>query len=82
MEEAGDARSDDVDEVGDGDLLVVEEVHSGEEALALLRHVKWFYSRALSRHSCTVVIRILKLEGSLSEKPQLVSAQMLASSSS
>ena len=35
MEEAaGDARPDDVDEVGDGDLLVVEEVHSGEEALA------------------------------------------------
>ena len=61
MEEAaGDARPDDVDEVGDGDLLVVEEVHSGEEALALLRHVKWFYSRALSRHSCTVVIRILR----------------------
>ena len=46
MEEAGDARPDDVYEVGDGDLLVVEEVHSGEEALALLRHVKWFYSRA------------------------------------
>ena len=60
MEEAGDARPDDVYEVGDGDLLVVEEVHSGEEALALLRHVKWFYSRALSRHSCTVVIRILR----------------------
>ena len=40
MEEAaGDARPDDVDEVGDGDLLVVEEVHSGEEALAELRHV-------------------------------------------
>ena len=33
-EEAGDARPDDVYEVGDGDLLVVEEVHSGEEALA------------------------------------------------
>ena len=80
MEEAaGDARPDDVDEVGDGDLLVVEEVHSGEEALALLRHVKWFYSRALSRHShgCHQ-----DLEGSLSEKPHLVSAQMLASSSS
>ena len=60
MEEAGDARPDDVYEVGDGDLVVVEEVHSGEEALALLRHVKWFYSRALSRHSCTVVIRILR----------------------
>ena len=27
------------------------------EALAELRHVKWFHSRALSRHSCTVVIR-------------------------
>ena len=60
MEEAGDARPDDVDEVGDGDLLVVEEVHSGEEALAELRHIKWFHSRALSRHSCTVVIRILR----------------------
>ena len=24
------------------------------------RHVKWFHSRALSRHSCTVVIRILR----------------------
>ena len=60
MEEAGDAWPDDVDEVGDGDLLVVEEVHSGEEALAELRHIKWFYSRALSRHSCTVVIRILR----------------------
>ena len=60
MEEAaGDARPDDVDEVGDGDLLVVEEVHSGEEALAELRHIKWFHSQALSRHSCTVVIRIL-----------------------
>ena len=59
MEEAGDARPDDVDEVGDGDLLVVEEVYSGEEALAELRHIKWFHSRALSRHSCTVVIRIL-----------------------
>ena len=58
MEEAaGDARPDDVDEVGDGDLLVVEEVHSGEEALAELRHVPL---RALSRHSCTVVIRILR----------------------
>ena len=56
MEEAGDARSDDVDEVGDGDLLVLEEVHSGEEALA-------------------------DLEGSLSEKPHLISAKMLASSS-
>jgi len=30
------------------------------EALAELRHVKWFHSRALSRHSCTVVIRILR----------------------
>ena len=61
MEEAaGDARPDDVDEVGDGDLLVVEEVHSGEEALAELRHIKWFHSRALSRHSCMVVIRILR----------------------
>jgi len=29
-------------------------------ALAELRHVKWFHSRALSRHSCTVVIRILR----------------------
>ena len=43
MEEAGDARPDDVDEVGDGDLLVVEEVHSEEEALAELRHIKWFH---------------------------------------
>ena len=40
MEEAaGDARPDDVDAVGDGDLLVVEEVHSGEDALAKLKHV-------------------------------------------
>merc|ERR1712227_1173951 len=30
------------------------------DALAELRHVKWFHSRALSRHSCTVVIRILR----------------------
>ena len=29
------------------------------EALAELRHVKWFHSRALSRHSCTVVIRLI-----------------------
>ena len=29
-------------------------------ALAELRHVKWFHSRALSRHSCTMVIRILR----------------------
>lgn len=29
-------------------------------ALAELRHVKWFHSRALSRHSCTIVIRILR----------------------
>ena len=43
MEEAGDARPDDDDAVGDGDLLVVEEVHSGEEALAELRPVKWFH---------------------------------------
>ena len=57
MEEAGDARPDDVDEVGDGDLLVVEEVHSGEEALAELRHVPL---RFLSRYSCMVVIRILR----------------------
>ena len=39
MQEAGDARPDDVYEVGDGDLVVVEEVHSGEEALAELKHV-------------------------------------------
>ena len=39
MEEAGDAWPDEVDEVGDGDLLVVEGVHSGEEALAELKHV-------------------------------------------
>ena len=40
MEEAaGDARPDDVDEVGDGDLLVMEEVYSGKEALAELKHV-------------------------------------------
>ena len=71
MEEAaGDARPDDVDEVGDGDLLVVEGVHSGEEALAELRHVPL---RFLSRYSCHQ-----DLEGSLSEKPHLVSAQMLA----
>ena len=78
MEEAaGDARPDDVDEVGDGDLLVVEEVHSGEEALAELRHVPL---RFLSRYSCMVVIRILR--DLCQRNPHLVSAQMLASSSS
>merc|ERR1719300_1541938 len=34
-------------------------------ALAELRHVKWFHSRALSRHSCTVVIRALSRESAL-----------------
>ena len=29
-------------------------------ALAELRRVKWFHSRALSRHSCTIVIRVLR----------------------
>ena len=52
MRETEDTVTPDPPDVLDHDKCIV--------ALAELRHVKWFHSRALSRHSCTVVIRILR----------------------
>ena len=78
MEEAGDARPDDFYEVGDVACCGGSPQWRGGPGLTEARQVVLLPSLVKTLlHGCHQ-----DLEGSLSEKPHLVSAQMLASSSS